>query len=1052
MAYIETPVGSGSGALIDGGYLVTNAHVVWPFKEVRVVFADGSEHRNAPVMNWDLLGDLAIIGPLTADADPLQLEDGEYLPIGSAVFLLGYPAEAEEFPQPTITQGILSRVREWQTLGITYLQTDAAVTGGQSGGVLISQEGKVIGISGLRFSDASFGLVASGIDVLPRVLDMIDGKDVAGLGERPSLEPIAETGSSFRLRDDRDTRAFYVEVPHAPKIDFQIEGDNDGAVGLYDLFGNQLVNINEGITGAEFGSAETMPDSPYFIVAYQNNWHPGTFDVSSTEISARVGDVDDNSNVRVGETVVGNMDHPVDFDTFLITLKEGDIVDVVIDSMSIDPVLYVDFLGSRIAEIVSDDDSGGGILGTDAKITFQAPHTGSYQIVVTDAFASSIGGYFLTVSMAPEGATPVALPPPLEKVETPLGTMAVYESERYPFSIQYFDGWREGVSGNPDIPLLLSGENGEVFRILEQDLAAAGMSDITHAELLDLAFSQSSGLYEVKFREPMITSQGLTTEIMLTETIRGQTKNISYLGDDNIFFMASYQASKEHFERVEQLANHSFGTFQIEGLPLAPPTPVPTPTPTPSPAQAAFSEGVELAGAGEHERAIERFNEAIRLDPSYAVAYNDRGVAYINLGEFGKALPDVTKAIRLDLTNTITYYNQGIVYANLGEFERAIQSYDETIRLDPAYPSAHFNRGLAYHNLGEFERAIQNYDETIRLDPVNVTVRYNRGLAYQNLGEHELAIQDYDEAIRLDPAYVAAYNNRGSAYRNLGEHELAIQDYDEAIRLDTDDANYYANRAGAYTMLGRDVEAERDLERAVELGYNRATLEGSLERLKGQRPSAPTIAIEDDTAVSGRMIFINGTGFQSFSTISTLTIGGVPVSDIDRLPPSDSSGVIRAAVFVPQLSVGTHEVVVTVAGISVNTNLAITRSIESLDAQVTAMKFFEGPPILPPGADRNYLQSFGRLDARYIYWELSLVHPPPGQQKTLSISAVYSKSDGTEFTRHTYSTPIRANAVNTTHIKGSGFSETGQWSVDSYRVDLSVDGVLVASETFHITE
>ena len=74
--------------------------------------------------------------------------------IGSDLFLIGYPAELEDFPQPTITRGILSRLREWESIGITYLQTDASIAGGQSGGVLVSQHGEVVGISGFAFSEA----------------------------------------------------------------------------------------------------------------------------------------------------------------------------------------------------------------------------------------------------------------------------------------------------------------------------------------------------------------------------------------------------------------------------------------------------------------------------------------------------------------------------------------------------------------------------------------------------------------------------------------------------------------------------------------------------------------------------------------------------------------------------------------------------------------------------------------------------------------------------------------------------------------------------------
>ncbi len=117
------------------------------------------------------------------------------------------------------------------------------------------------------------------------------------------------------------------------------------------------------------------------------------------------------------------------------------------------------------------------------------------------------------------------------------------------------------------------------------------------------------------------------------------------------------------------------------------------------------------------------------------------------------------------------------------------------------------------------------------------------------------------------------------------------------------------------------------------------------------------------------------------------------------------------------------------------------------------MRFFESAPILVPVAPKLYSQSFERSATRYIYWKMSLVHPPPGQQQPLEITAVYTQSGGTVFiSQAPYSSIILANAVTTTHIKGSGFSDPGLWPADSYRVDLSVEGVLVASETFQVTE
>jgi len=145
VAFIDTPVTRGSGFLIDGGYVVTSAHVVWPFDTVRVVFPDGSEFKNAPLLAWDLMVDLAVIGPIGIDLPPLTPIDGENYVIGSDVYLIGYPGEVEEFPQPAISRGLISRKREWDRTDVTYFQTDAAVAGGQSGGVLVSELGEAHG-------------------------------------------------------------------------------------------------------------------------------------------------------------------------------------------------------------------------------------------------------------------------------------------------------------------------------------------------------------------------------------------------------------------------------------------------------------------------------------------------------------------------------------------------------------------------------------------------------------------------------------------------------------------------------------------------------------------------------------------------------------------------------------------------------------------------------------------------------------------------------------------------------------------------------------------
>ena len=192
---------------------MTNAHVVWPFRQARIVFPDGSEFLDTPVVAWDQLSDLAVLGPIEVEARPLALVDGEDIAIGSDTYLIGYPGEGEEFPQPTITRGLVSRIREWEPAGITFFQTDAAITGGQSGGALVSARGEVIGISEFRFTDAGFGLVESAADLTPLINGIIAGETVSEVGDRNPLAGRGRKEHKVKFKNAWDTKAFVLNEP-----------------------------------------------------------------------------------------------------------------------------------------------------------------------------------------------------------------------------------------------------------------------------------------------------------------------------------------------------------------------------------------------------------------------------------------------------------------------------------------------------------------------------------------------------------------------------------------------------------------------------------------------------------------------------------------------------------------------------------------------------------------------------------------------------------------------------------------------------------------------
>ena len=400
---------------------MTDADVVWPFEEVRVVFPDGSEHLGAPVLVWDLLGDLAVIGPVDTAIDPMVLGDGEALKSGSPVFLIGYPVGAGQFPQPAISRGLISRLSEWGPVGMTYFQVGISAAGGLSGGVLASEDGEVIGFAGLFLSEAQAGLVASLADVPPRVQRLIGGEGVAGLGDRRMPLEGGQLEHGFMLLHDWDVRMFLINEPPGTDISIEVESENDSGFSIVNAvpgsvidlgaaFGdsaNDFVVVDDTVTGVESGTLTTELGAPYFVIAGQNSKDPGHFQVRSDHNLIPYHDVDDGMEISVGQTLLGSMDHPVDSDYFVMDLKAGDMVDILVDSLNFDPQVAVTFPGASIEVEFGDDDSGGGLSGLNAKLTYRAPHSGSYFIVVSDATLREVGGYVLTLSQAPPGATPV---------------------------------------------------------------------------------------------------------------------------------------------------------------------------------------------------------------------------------------------------------------------------------------------------------------------------------------------------------------------------------------------------------------------------------------------------------------------------------------------------------------------------------------------------------------------------------------------------------------------------------------------------------------------
>lgn len=207
-------VGFGSGVIISkDGYIVTNNHVIDGADEIVVKLNDNREFKGR-VIGADPNSDLALVKIQGDDFPTIPVGDSDLLKVGEWVLAVGNPFNLTS----TVTAGIVSA--KARTLGVygiggveSFIQTDAAINQGNSGGALVNAKGELVGINAVLSSPtgayAGYGFaiptsvmtkVVSDLKqygTVQRALLGIKGTSLAGDGDMMSDQPIDKSGATL---------------------------------------------------------------------------------------------------------------------------------------------------------------------------------------------------------------------------------------------------------------------------------------------------------------------------------------------------------------------------------------------------------------------------------------------------------------------------------------------------------------------------------------------------------------------------------------------------------------------------------------------------------------------------------------------------------------------------------------------------------------------------------------------------------------------------------------------------------------------------------------
>jgi serine/threonine protein kinase/Flp pilus assembly protein TadD len=225
-------------------------------------------------------------------------------------------------------------------------------------------------------------------------------------------------------------------------------------------------------------------------------------------------------------------------------------------------------------------------------------------------------------------------------------------------------------------------------------------------------------------------------------------------------------------------------------------------------------------------KAIEYFEEAIRQDPNYALAYAGLAEAWITLpGHASARLQDVKpkakeaalKSLQIDdtLAGAHTALAQ-VLFFDL-DFAGAIKEFQRAIDLDPNYATAHhwYANGPLLA-LGRFDEAVAEGARAVELDPLSPIINVNQANNFIIAGRYHEAIHQIRKALELDPEFGYAHSNLGMALELKGDFPGAIAEFRRAHQLNGDPLSL-AYLGNLYGKTGNIMEAANILTELEQL-------------------------------------------------------------------------------------------------------------------------------------------------------------------------------------------------------------------------------------------
>lgn len=217
-----------------------------------------------------------------------------------------------------------------------------------------------------------------------------------------------------------------------------------------------------------------------------------------------------------------------------------------------------------------------------------------------------------------------------------------------------------------------------------------------------------------------------------------------------------------------------------------------------------------------YKKALDYFNQAVALDPNFALAFASMPGVYTNLAATSgldskeailKGKMAAQKALELDETLALAHSGMAIIKKYEWEWSHAESEFKRAIELNPNLAGAHSNYSLYLAAVGRTVEALAENKRAQELDPLGITFKGNEGGILNCARRHDEALQVYQNVIKMQPDYPFGHLGLAHTYAAKGMYKEAISEYKTALSLYGEVTNGLIDLGYAYAMSGKREEA-----------------------------------------------------------------------------------------------------------------------------------------------------------------------------------------------------------------------------------------------------